>query len=1014
VAVDGPNNSLGDLGSANLNVDAGVASKLKQALDAAKKPIEELKEALEGAKEAANDLNSALQATPQAAQGAASSFPGGSSKGMPSVYSRPGDSINSSQPPGGGGGPFSNWRDRFEGVPRSTMVAGGLAAGGLGLGQIVGMMDSRIDQNMAFGASIDRQNMYMMQTTGRSYDQIMAYRQPLINYRVDPSAIMGFEARTGMLATPQRAQSIEAIRHLTGYSLGTGDVLSAQYAMMQPQNVNMMAMMTGQTMYSVGGEERDIYDVVRSLSSQFGLTNDEQFTREARRPGTVTRSRMAMSGIPDEIQELMFDYGMSQTAFERAGGIGQYDPRLESHRKILGDTENTFAAQMEETDRARTEREMRMFDAQKENYATMERSQQRMIELLSDIDNTLREAYGLRARTRPQQRMVGAAARTLGAGLLGASLIPTPASPFLAVAGGALTLLGGIAGDPTSDSSSATDNITTPAVMRSSSAANDATISVPTGQGMRTLEQIKKWSTFSNMHPTMQDRVLRVLRENPKVGFGNGWRSQEEQTKLFKSRYVPSPDGTTTWNGQKWKRVRGAQVAPPGRSMHEIGLAADLTGPEGLASGGWLSRNASRFGLRTFDDPRNKEPWHVQPAELPASRKKYEEAGAPWGTNNNFVVEESQSLLDVAPEEEGSYDTALSEGDVAGLNRGSMAALFGGSGGSIAERIEQMREIGYASLGGAPTVSSGSGPGSASISEKVNSSSISDQVGTGRLDQAKSGMNPYPLNADGKTMPIESVVRLAHDAGFRGDMLAKMVAIAWRESRWTPGAHRTDNPKAAHLPDGATGDFGLWQINYRFYYKKGQGPGDKSWGADHKTALGMSKIHDYFNQVTNARAARLNVLGNGNPGNGPDAQIRHLWGYQKGSGWVGSKGDPLGGTGNKYQEAKSAMHAIGLAGDPTHFGSSYIVSDNVTNRVNRTRPRSSEFSARPLIAPSQPLFIEAKSTPVNGNGGVSNVINISPSITFNGAPETPDLQNIAKTVTDMMKREVDMMGLRTA
>ena len=58
-------------------------------------------------------------------------------------------------------------------------------------------------------------------------------------------------------------------------------------------------------------------------------------------------------------------------------------------------------------------------------------------------------------------------------------------------------------------------------------------------------------------------------------------------------------------------------------------------------------------------------------------------------------------------------------------------------------------------------------------------------------------------------MTREEVAQLLYEAGFRGEDLVSMVAIAGRESGYRAEAHRT-NPDPAKM----VGDFGLFQINY--------------------------------------------------------------------------------------------------------------------------------------------------------------------------------------------------------
>ena len=85
----------------------------------------------------------------------------------------------------------------------------------------------------------------------------------------------------------------------------------------------------------------------------------------------------------------------------------------------------------------------------------------------------------------------------------------------------------------------------------------------------------------------------------------------------------------------------------------------------------------------------------------------------------------------------------------------------------------------------------------------------------------------------------EQVTRYLYDAGFRGEDLVKMVAIAGRESGYDPSAHRTDRPKSA-----LSGDMGLFQINY------------VNWPTVQR-ALGLTSKEQLFDPAINAKAARV-------------------------------------------------------------------------------------------------------------------------------------------------------------
>jgi hypothetical protein len=90
----------------------------------------------------------------------------------------------------------------------------------------------------------------------------------------------------------------------------------------------------------------------------------------------------------------------------------------------------------------------------------------------------------------------------------------------------------------------------------------------------------------------------------------------------------------------------------------------------------------------------------------------------------------------------------------------------------------------------------------------------------------------------GATLSLEQIAQVAYQAGFRGDVLSQMVAIAMRESGGITGAHRTDSNRAA-----LSGDRGLWQINHT------------AWDNQLIQAGVIKQASDLFDPATNARAA---------------------------------------------------------------------------------------------------------------------------------------------------------------
>lgn len=153
-----------------------------------------------------------------------------------------------------------------------------------------------------------------------------------------------------------------------------------------------------------------------------------------------------------------------------------------------------------------------------------------------------------------------------------------------------------------------------------------------------TIDKIVSSRTFLGMHPQLQERVRELIEASDGVvGLGQGLRDPKQQLQMFLSRHVADPNGEYTYDAKRWSRLPGvAAAAPPGKSMHEIGLAADMTGDMR-----WLRDNVARFNLQTFEDV-NNEPWHVQPSELPRGRPSYENQPAwgrpPWDGSSDTIT----------------------------------------------------------------------------------------------------------------------------------------------------------------------------------------------------------------------------------------------------------------------------------------------------------------------------------------------------------------------------------------
>jgi hypothetical protein len=371
-----------------------------------------------------------------------------------------------------------------------------------------------------------------------------------------------------------------------------------------------MFMTMGTGMYGVGGQQKSSMTVVKDVVQRLGLTT-ESALKGAMAPGSMTRERLRQSGLPEDMQDLVLQYAQQNVAYKKKGGAGMYDASNKGMRKTMG-VEDSYANQNEETDRVKGNREENMYKRQADNYAAMEKGMQSLTRTMEKLDNAMAGLIGAKIRTRGIGSLVKGALPMAGT-IVGAGLGALVGNPVAgAMIGSAAGNFGASAiGDPTGEKESNAQKL--------NSKASGTPANVTKSQG-----------ALSKLHPKMRQKVEAMMRENSKLYIGGGVRSTAQQKAMFMSRYKPTTEKTDVfWKGQYWERHTGAAAAPPGMSMHEIGLAADMA-PE--SEFGWIKDNAQRFGLRSFFDV-NDEPWHVQPSELPASRMQYEKSGAPWGHN---------------------------------------------------------------------------------------------------------------------------------------------------------------------------------------------------------------------------------------------------------------------------------------------------------------------------------------------------------------------------------------------
>lgn len=773
--------------------------KVKAGIKADTRQIDNLTSSFSKLKKELKEVRSELTAIAKAKVG------GGGGSGSSYLPPGPTAPAGAGKPGGGGGGGAGGGGGGLGGalggyLPTSIIrmgIAGQFISGA------TGAIDNRIDQNMAYSLPADRLSLVQQQMTGLTQNQVAnQIRKPLMDYKLGmggANTLLTNQTRYGIDAGSQ-AKGYEALRAVSGYSLSTADLVGMQNQLTSPQVANRLFNMTGGFNFNkAGGGAADLFTSFKQLSKMQGLS-DPNILKGAFQQGSFTRANLSNLGIDSPTQDLLLQYAQENQTFKKMGGKGDYDPSNKDHRKLMG-TETNFATQSEETDRLRGVREENMYRRQADNYASLEKSNQSLIKALGSLEDTMSGLIGARASSRPWQKAIGGGLQA--AGLAGMAF----GGPVGWGVGGAAFLLGSALGDPVPASG---QGATQSRVSGGSDSSRDASIQVPNGYGKGTvpLTQVKQMPTFKQMNANMQDRLLRMMRENPTIGVGQGFRSSKEQETLFRSRYRPTSEKTGIfWQGQYWEHVSGAPAAPPGKSMHETGLAADLVGDLGL-----LQTIASKYGLKTFAGV-NNEPWHVQPAELPNSRSEYEKAGASWGTGGAGAAD-SETTFGSSPAGGKPISTSSDSNEhPSAMGGGGPLNFAGQSIQDVLNTILAQRPKGY----GGPTKVKASGK---------NRGTSAANRGTAASKSGKGG----PLTG-------EQIAQLAWNAGFRGQDLINVVAISKRESNWNPGAYNP-NAKTKDL------SFGLMQINML---------GDL--GAANRERFGITANEQLYDPQTNMNAA---------------------------------------------------------------------------------------------------------------------------------------------------------------
>jgi hypothetical protein len=466
-------------------------------------------------------------------------------------------------------------------------------------------ISKRVERGAEYSLQADRMSVQLQQMYGMSNSQVRnQLRMPLTGHYLLGGGtaindLLGMQANTGLTAAKQ-ASSVEAFRAVSGFSLGSGDVTRMLTTMASPDVANRMFMMGGTGMYGIGGKERTGMQSIQDIVKRTGLTNPEAL-KGALQQGSNTRQRLTAMGVPADMQDMVIQYAMQNTQYQRKTGDKSmmYDPSKESDRNVM-DIDTSYAVQHEKTTGERLKREESFYGRQTDNFARFEKNLRTSTKLLGAFEDALSGIVGLgiSLKGHPVTNAVQYGAKQ-------AYNMTMSAIDVGEMAAGAMIP----GGDPVDRIASAT-----PSWYATGGDADE-------GGGKLSANNEAK---LAQLDPRLATPLRKMLSARPGLEIGDARRTSAQQERSFKARYTRRPDlkektkaADRIWNGEVWVYDQHAQegppMAPPGQSYHEQGLAADLSQKDNE----WIRQNASRFGLvhgGTTKGSQTDEPFHVQPA----------------------------------------------------------------------------------------------------------------------------------------------------------------------------------------------------------------------------------------------------------------------------------------------------------------------------------------------------------------------------------------------------------------
>jgi hypothetical protein len=467
----------------------------------------------------------------------------------------------------GAGGAATNVANQMmaAGASPGLAIAGGAAAGiGGMIGQGITAMGNRFDQGASVAAQMDvfgsRTALYTGVNASKAYKQLGASGQPFFGTAVDVQQeiyrqgtmgnVLGGTGVVGQRGQ-QAAANIQGLQYLMpGMSAQqAGGIQAGMQANVAGMRMGAAVFGQAASMYKAGGGLKSMPEYFKGILSvimknRTGNKAGQPYSKEE-----LEALRIPGSNMYSWLAQMQWDPDTINAFFDWAIGQASTDSTM---KQLFQPTEasmkkirgGSLATDVQKTQETQATRDTQFAGQQYKAMESQQKRDQQLIDVLTKLDNTLNKFYGVFGQFPTGSG--GALGNIASSFLTKGPLALASLAGMIPGVGGALKSLpvvGGLFGDP----------------------------------GPET----------SGLNPDLRRRIDAMQAANPALRVVSGLRTSMQQKRL-------------------WESGRGG-IAPPGKSQHTRGNAADL-GP--ASQYGWIAANARKFGLDHAGGM--GEPWHVQ------------------------------------------------------------------------------------------------------------------------------------------------------------------------------------------------------------------------------------------------------------------------------------------------------------------------------------------------------------------------------------------------------------------